>query len=270
MRGEALRPREMALAFGGYGLCYAVTVGFSFGFAPFQELTLRFGPAAAWAAPIALLAGLAALLGAVAWRRHASDGIGWGWLAGAAVLAVACLLFLDPRFPAKRIHVAEYMTLSFIVAAVTRRWVKGHALAAWSAALTALYGFHDEMLQGLLPDRTFGLDELLVDAASGLAGGMILLGLRLAGPAEPGWRPAIGPGLAGIVVGALLLAFALPAFREVPLPPWAVLPLLGGVLLWAAEDRSDGSGPVAPAFVLLATLLVVYPMLPHVLPLHFR
>lgn len=267
-RSDGVARSDIAWALGGYGLCLALVAAFACAFAPFQELTLRFGPAAAWAAPVLLLAAVAAAVAILAWRRAAPGRIGWGWLVLAALLAAGCLLFLDPRFPAKRIHVAEYMALSFAVAWVTRRWVRGARLVLWTAALTALFGLHDEMLQGLLPDRTFGLDELLVDALSGLAGAMILQGLRLVGAEEA--RPRPSPGLAATATGAVLFALALPSFRDMPLPIWTALPLLGGVLVWATEPSAGKAGLPAAAFAVLAMLLVAYPVLTHVLPLHFR
>jgi hypothetical protein len=99
------------------------------------------------------------------------------WLIAGVVIIGVALLLPDSSSPAKRIHVAEYMFLSFIVFVLLRQRVAGMWLIICSTLITTLYGAHDEMIQGLLTSRSFGCKDILVDGLSGLGGSSIVFAI---------------------------------------------------------------------------------------------
>lgn len=96
-------------------------------------------------------------------------------------LGLACAIFSlaipDPEVPIKRIHVAEYLVLSFLVRHTLSHRLQGGQLLLFSALVTLLLGIHDEMLQGLHPQRYYGWRDMIVNGAAGLGGALLGHGL---------------------------------------------------------------------------------------------
>lgn len=194
----------------------------------------------------------------------------------AVLLAMCCaaigLLLADPQFPAKRIHVAEYMLLGALL-----RLAAPRPLGAWQRTLVAaiagaLFGMHDEMIQGLLPERSFGLADLAVNACGAAAGALLGQGVsdddarseeRLLDLPWPFWA---------VLAGVVLEAIALPAFRDRPLPLWSAAPVLAAAAacFLLPPPRSAALRHVQVLVVVLAVALALYPVVTHVAPLSFR
>ena len=208
------------------------------------------------AAVILVLTGVAA--GRLAGRRRPA----WLPLLAGAGLTLAVLALPDAQFPAKRIHVAEYLVLAVLVCRALSPLVTGPALTLLGALAAALYGMHDELIQGLTPPRTFGLTDILVDALSGLAGALMLQGLRLF--EREGLPTTFQPsaGLALILLGSVLFILPLPAYDGQVLPVWPVLPLLAGGFVWFFNPPPAPAGlrRACDQISLLALLLAVYPV----------
>jgi len=196
------------------------------------------------------------------------------WLPVVLALGFAAsgLLLADPLFPAKRIHVAEYMLLAALL-----RLAAPRSLGAWQRTMVAamagaLFGMHDEMIQGLLPDRTFGLADLAVNACGAAAGALLGQGVsdddakseeRLLDLPWPFWA---------VLAGAVLEAVALPAFRDRLLPLWSAAPILAAAAACfvVPPPRSAALRHVQALVVVLAVALALYPVVTHVAPLSFR
>lgn len=121
------------------------------------------------------------------------------------VCAIFSLALPDPHVPIKRIHVAEYIVLSFLVRATLSHRLQGMQLTLFTVLATLLLGIHDEMLQGLHSQRYYGWLDIIVNGTAGLSGALLGHGLhccarRTVGTAQPKVR-----GLAGLVVLFLLL-----------------------------------------------------------------
>ncbi|MDP7172068.1 MAG: VanZ family protein [Alphaproteobacteria bacterium] len=132
----------------------------------------------------------------------------------AATLALAGLLFADPAFPAKRVHVFQYALLALVVRRGLASRLDGVPLMAMSALVAALLGVHDELIQGLRPERYFSLTDILVNTVSASAGGC--LGTALWGPGNRDDPPSPRAWLAvGLALAVLLsgLTYA-PAARH--------------------------------------------------------
>lgn len=241
-------------------------------FALWQALVAGLGAAAASAVPAFAVAALAA--GALAAARRRRRAVAWGWVALGAGLVGAALLATDPQFPAKRIHVAQYVLLAWVVERGVPAGLSGLPRAGAAALVAGLFGLHDEFLQGLHPDRSYGLRDAGVNALAALAGALILHGLR-GGGRSPGMAkvpPALAAGGAMLAVGLGLLLAGLEAGLSAPAPVWTMLPLLAGASA-ATLLAADARGPWAETgrvVLVLAAALPLYLLATHVPGLAFR
>ncbi|HJM61560.1 MAG TPA: VanZ family protein [Alphaproteobacteria bacterium] len=237
--------REVAWA----ALATALTAAYSSAFTPWRWLSEQLSPPALEMLPPALaLLLFAIVIIHAAPRLRVSGGTTIAWLVTAATLALAGLLFADSAFPAKRVHVFQYALLALVVRRGLANRLDGVLLVAMSALVAALLGVHDELIQGLRPERYFGLTDILVNTVSAFAGGC--LGAALSGPGNSNNPPsprawlAVGLALAGLAVLLSGLTYA-PAAT---LPVWAWLPALLCLASWPllvpAGRRWPGALPV--------------------------
>jgi len=261
-----------------HGACLALVLVYENGFALGQGLNTLLGRPLAALVPFAAALGLAGLVLGLGWCRSETGRINWGLTLAGLLVAALALALPENQFPAKRIHVAQYLLLSLVVAGAYRS-LPGRGPLLLTALVSALYGMHDEMIQGLDPLRRFGLMDLLVDALAGLAGALLVAGLRLFGPPAAAPTPAIGAtpyrsplAVALMILGVVLLLLPLPAYPDQPLPLWPLLPLLAGGVTWyltPAPLPPDWRQAGAEA-VVLALLLALYPALSWSLHLPFQ
>lgn len=141
-------------------------------------------------------------------RVNRGRRIRFAFLGLGIVAAFLALAIPDPEFPIKRIHVAEYILLSLLVRYTLSRRLGGLQLALFTALVTALYGVHDEMIQGLHSLRYYGWRDMIVNASAGLSGAMLGHGLVCFEELFPD-KPAAGRSATasrGILFTALLAA----------------------------------------------------------------
>jgi len=243
---------------------------------------LAAGPAGgrAWLVPVGAFAVMAVAIGLWAARRTKQGKKTRFWaLAAALIIASGALFLSDPAFPAKRVHVPEYLVLALILRKAASYHVEGRGLLVYTVLLALLLGMHDELIQGLHPDRTYGVMDMVVNGAAGLAGALVGHGLGLfngSSPAVPPPQDRPGDILRPLFVtgGVVLLLGALPAFRDGFIPWWTMLPLLAAGFVWFL--LRDGSPQRFPPLhprsvsVWLALSTAIYPVLANVTPLHFH
>ncbi len=70
--------------------------------------------------------------------------------------------------PAKRLHFFQYVPLTLLLFDALRFRRRSPDLYAYTFAAVCLIGLGDELLQGLLPNRYFGVTDLVVNATAGL------------------------------------------------------------------------------------------------------
>ncbi len=177
---------------------------------------------------LAVLVGLACT---AVWISRAGKAISRPWIYGGVALCLLALLIPDARYAVKRIHVVEYLCLSLLVRYTLSFRLQGFSLLFFSFFVTALFGIHDELLQGILPARTYGLRDMTVNAVSAAGGAAIWYGLALF------HRPGIGQNQEGgsrvvtvcyliwLSMAVLALVVPLPAYRYESIPWWPLLPL---------------------------------------------
>gem|GEM_PF-1402648 len=70
--------------------------------------------------------------------------------------------------PAKRLHFFQYVPLTLLLFDALRFRRRSPDLYVYTFAAVCLIGLGDELLQGLLPNRYFGVTDLVVNATAGL------------------------------------------------------------------------------------------------------
>ena len=193
------------------------------------------------------------------------------------MLCLGALAVPDAEIAVKRIHVAQYLLLSLVVRYSLASEVRGSELTISATLLTCLYGVHEELLQGLHPDRTYGLRDMLVNALAAGGGGLFWHGLQLfQGPEQQGPAPAAWARLHVLAPLALLAAVAamavpLIAYRHHHLPAWPFLPLAALLvlmgLMFSKDDPSTTRLLLPPG--ILALLFFLYPLAVNALRVPF-
>ena len=77
-----------------------------------------------------------------------------------------CLASLE--VPAKRFHFLQYGVLTLLIFDAMRFRFSGYSLYVWTLAIVTLIGAGDEVLQGLLPKRTFAVVDIAENSTAGL------------------------------------------------------------------------------------------------------
>lgn len=259
-------------------LAFAIIFGFVNTFVLWRAFGNMFGSGLRDALPWILVAAIGLAGALIFLRRKKVANISRPFLAIAAVAAVIGLAITDPAFPGKRIHVPQYFVLALFVWLALPGKLRTPATPILTLVATALYGIHDEFLQGFHASRTFGLRDMFVNLCGATSGIFTLLAFS----GERGWRNqgavkyALAPGavlaLSGCVLGAWLFAWAATGYRNDLLPYWAILPVLAGALWLAVSlerlpnrgDRLSMRGIVA-----ISTVFLIYPLLANVAHLDF-
>jgi hypothetical protein len=198
------------------------------------------------------------------------------WVAAGVIIAVAGILATDSNFPAKRIHIPQY----FILAVVVRRALLFDLPPLWVfpgvVAITTILSVHDELIQGLLPDRSFGLRDIGVNALGALSGAAIGTGLSLFSIHEnsdaPRPRASTLTSIGTVLLGIALMLVPLESFRDISIPIWTILPILAAGLtagLVTGRDPFSHTRPFA-YFMLITMTLPLYLILSHANTINFH
>ncbi len=121
---------------------------------------------------IAIMAGSAIAIVAIAiWcrRRGVIDPSRGGGLAALGSIAFATAM-IDSDFPAKYIHLPQYLLVGAILAICLRGLKRSRMSVFYLLPFLMLAALIDESLQGYHPRRTFGLVDVAVDCLAGIAG----------------------------------------------------------------------------------------------------
>jgi len=224
-----------------------------------------FGSGQAGIAPFLISILLLAAVAAVMRKRR--EALAWPWIVLAAVVFAAGLALTDPAFPAKRIHVPQYFLLTvFVYRSLRSFMLEGRAI--WGGVLlAAMLGGVDEIAQGALPTRSFGLWDLVTNGLGALAAGFCLRAF------SPGSRIVERSGMllsvAGLAVGLGLLLVAAEAHRGIGFPLWIYLPAVASLGLPAAFGDSTGTR-LLPAVTAVCMIAVVSLFAIDALDLDFR
>ena len=132
-------------------------------------------------------------------------------LGSSVAVAVIGLALTDPQFPAKRIHVVEYIAVAWLVYGGLGRRFGGPRRAAAAVLIATLLGVHDELVQGLHAQRTFGILDIVANGLGAAAGALAALAMTtpLDAPDSPqAWRHV---AILALVLCMTMLAYPLIA-----------------------------------------------------------
>lgn len=262
-----------------YVCCFLVTLTYVNFYALYTFLRERLGGGFIIWSPIATTLVLLLVLLYVFVRRRKKTVVNMSWVLVAAgvVLAIVALFIPDPSLGAKRIHVTEYVLLSLLVRYTLAQRHSGNYLFVVSILLTVLCGIHDEFLQGLHPQRTYGLRDIAVNSVSALAGGCVWQGLGLFKSGQKGGINStpnlIWPALylLCLSVTVFLAILPIPAYMRTEMPLWVFLPLAASLVYCScflptfAHTFRHGAWAVSGA----AFLLFIYPVMTNVFQVTF-
>ena len=177
-------------------------------------------------------------------NRLRSESSGRAAVICGAIICFVALFIPDPDFPAKRIHVAEYMLLSAVVRFAMSYRLQGGSLLIFSLLFTGVLGVHDEFLQGLHPDRTYGLRDMTVNFLGACGGALIWHGLHLfRRKVVPAPAPSGGASTATLLYLFCLLTGVIgyvwpysyyTGMKELPL--WPAMILIGTMVYFSIYD----------------------------------
>lgn len=200
-------------------------------------LVVMVGKSLAGGIPLTLAALLIVLV--VVWGRRYCKNTFWSWGAASATVFVFGLWAIDPAFPAKRVHIPEYFLLTMLV-----HWSCRHQLprllAIWGAvALSIALGSIDEILQGAMLTRTFGMRDVVTNSLGAFSAGLCLQSMpKCATPAGFGGSAF---ACALLLFGLGLLLIAANAYKGAELPVWAYLPALAALPLITLNRAVPGA-----------------------------
>lgn len=163
------------------------------------------------------------------------------WVVAGVLLCIIALAIPDGRYPVKRIHVLEYMALSCLVRYAMSWRLQGGPLLFFSVLAGMAFGVHDELLQGIHSQRTYGLRDISVNGVASLGGSFIWHGgalfvgnnkRLLPEHITERWGTALFY-LAWLVLSTLAFIIPLAGYKNVALPYWMFLPLSAALVFWA-------------------------------------
>jgi len=172
-----------------------------------------------------------------------------------AALLTGLIVFIEPN-PNKHIHVPEYVLMAWLVYAALAVDYRGRGLAALVLACAAMLGVVDELLQGLHPQRFYGLWDMGINALAGLIGVLTVLGLTTPPPGDWSWirsLPRFRIEIAALIFGAVSALWICLYLTEVAAggpfrivyPPWMLaLNILFLATAAAQLGISRGKGPM--------------------------
>jgi len=221
-----------------YALCCVLVIVFVHLYSVYSLLNKVLPPEAPVILPIALV--LFALFFVFFCSFRKKDQVYWPLLLTGILLCLGALIIPDSRYPVKRIHVLEYMLLSCLVRYAMSWKIQGAKLLFFSVVATAVFGIHDELLQGIHLKRTYGLRDMGVNGLSAFGGGLIWHGGRLFQreavlsvhqSAANSSLPILY--LSWLVASVFCFVVPLAGLKNQPIPYWTLLPLSAALLFWA-------------------------------------
>lgn|GEM_PF-2856472 len=215
--------------------------------------------------------GIAIVLGVIwagrNWRSLRSSRMALMCLGASIVVALGGLDSVDPAFPAKRVHVMEYFALAVVVFAAFKNTAHLGVRALAALILTAMLGGLDELLQGAMAERTYGLADILTNTYGALSGVLAICAVQFlkarttnagAGAERLSWAELSAP--LALAVGYFLFLAALYPFRGLDFPLWALLPLAGGVVVVAQSHTIQALNMDIARFCAAAGIIAVTAM----------
>ncbi len=181
-------------------------------------------------------------------NQHKTVRINWLIVILGLLICFSALLIPDPTKSAKRIHVSEYLLLSLLARYVMSHRIQNLPLLVFSILFAALLGIHDEFLQGLHPNRTYGLRDMAVNGVAAAGGGIVWHGLSIFTENRTTTTSSLQKTscihilyLTWLLLAVLGLIIPLYYYRSQLIPAWPSLPLFAGLVFYCSLLRNDNT-----------------------------
>ena len=224
-----------------YATAFILTACYPHSFVIWQALSQSLNDKVSTALPLLITAATVVSVLAFFSRRNSHRPPSmwpWPYLIGGAIVAILGVFATDPDFPAKRIHIPQYIVLALIVQRALSFDLPVRAILPATLLLTTLLGVHDELMQGLHALRTFGIRDIGVNSLGALSGAMLGSGFYGAEtPSRPNLSGKTLFGAAILILGTSLMLLPLEYLRDAPIPLWTLAPIAAagfcvGLLYW--------------------------------------
>jgi len=96
------------------------------------------------------------------------------WFLIFSVMAAYGYLLNILWIPQEKLHLFEYGFLAFLVYKALKNDVKGGTIYLYTSIIVASFGCVDELIQFFLPNRYYDIKDILINAASGVMGALML------------------------------------------------------------------------------------------------
>jgi len=96
------------------------------------------------------------------------------WFLIFSVMAAYGYLLNFLWIPQERLHLFEYGFLAFLVYKALKSDVRDGRIYLYTSILVASFGCVDELIQFFLPNRYYDIKDILINAASGVMGALML------------------------------------------------------------------------------------------------
>jgi hypothetical protein len=191
-----------------------------FAFDLFDSLRTLGIPAWSVAAGVIVLGALVIVMATPELRRPGDIKTKAAFATAIIPLLGAAALIVDARYPAKFIHLPEYLLLGWAIAKLLAPGLPIRTVLPCTVALLAASALVDENIQGYMAERSFGLRDIAVDMIAGLAGAMAaMIGHRDAHPMTRNEHLVLITAWAPVLAAALFAAYASSRFAALYLPP---------------------------------------------------
>ena len=149
----------------------------------FRAIDRHYSPQIAGRVPLAIIILFAAVYAAICVKQKTAAR-------GSVILASgAGIVLLIMHFETnanKYIHIPEYILMTWILYQALAFDYRGRGILLLILACAAMLGIVDELLQGIHPQRTYGLKDMMINTSSSFIGILMLMGVK--DPIPGNWR----------------------------------------------------------------------------------
>ena len=246
-------------------------------FGIWMRITKHFGPTVAEMLPVISLIVfivLSLFFFRNKWPAHRQSRLE---IVSGIAICLGALFLTDPAFPAKRIHVAEYMFLALVVRYAMSHQLQKGGLLVFPLMFTAILGVHDEFLQGIHSARTYGLRDMSINLLGSSGGALLWSGFNLFSKNNRDHVPTSGTRIAlcyllALVTGVIFLVWPISWYTgDTQLPIWPSIILTATTVFFSyyEEDFPEQWKHGIRAVSIAAFSLLIYPVLSHATKLSF-
>jgi len=184
----------------------------------FRAIEQHFSPQTAGRIPLLIIAVLAGVYGIVCIRHKAAAPCIIVLIVGAVIVFLVVAFEKNAN---KYIHIPEYIIMTWLLYLAIGVDYRGSGILLLVFLCALMLGIVDELLQGIHPLRTYGVEDMIIDAASSFIGILSLIRLKTRPERNWGWgrelkrfKGALGVLLIGIAASVPMCFYLLDVQQQ--------------------------------------------------------